>query len=278
MALTKQRQQAKDPIGIFDSGVGGLTVAKEIHRHLPHESLIYLGDTARTPYGTKAGETVKRFTLECVHYLAAQHIKALVVACNTASAYALPALQQHFSFPIIGVIGPGARAALRDGRHGTVGVIGTRATIHSQAYTKTIHKLDARRPVVAAPCPLLVPLVEEGWLKTRETKMIIHKYLAPLLKKKIGHLILGCTHYPALKKLIAEVCGSKVAIIDSAEEVAKELTTVLKQHDLLTPLTKKGVQKFLVTDIPDQFVEVGTHIIGKKITSIRRVVIEEVGK
>ncbi len=278
MALRKLIPQAKAPIGIFDSGVGGLTVAKEIHRQLPHESLIYLGDTARTPYGTKAGETVKRFTQECVQVLADQHIKALVVACNTASAYALPALQRHFSFPILGVIGPGARAALKDGHQGTVGIIGTRATIHSQTYTKIIHQLDPRRKVVGAPCPLLVPLVEEGWLEAEETKMIIGKYLAPLLKKKIDHLILGCTHYPALKELIAQVCGKQVAIIDSAEEVTKELTEVLRSHELLTPSVKKGVQHYLVTDVPDQFVEVGTRIIGRKITSIKRVIVPEVRK
>lgn len=266
---------AAAPIGIFDSGVGGLTVAREIHKQLPHESLIYLGDTARTPYGTKAGETVKRFTMQCIRHLARLNIKALVVACNTASAYALPMLRQQFKFPIIGVIKPGARAALAGKNGGTIGVIGTRATIQSQTYARTIKSSDRNRKVISTACPLLVPLVEEGWLQGEVSKKIVAHYLKPLLGKDVKHLILGCTHYPALKPIIKEVCGKKVLIIDSAEEVTKELKAVLVRHKILYKSRRIGTQKYSVTDVPDQFVKVGTHIIGKRITSISRVTLTE---
>lgn len=266
------------PIGVFDSGVGGLTVAKEIRKQLPHESIIYLGDTARTPYGTKAGETVTRFTLECVNQLNLYKIKALVVACNTASAYALPTLRRHFKIPILGVIKPGSRAALREESKGPIGVIGTRATISSDAYSKTIQQMQATKKVVAAACPLLVPLVEEGWLDSDVSKKIIRQYLSPVMNKGVERLILGCTHYPALKSLIAKVCGKKVTIIDSAEEITKELKMVLNEHNLLNRQKRQGSQRYLVTDVPDQFVRVGTHIFGKRIKNVRRVTLVEAKK
>lgn len=274
MAITPSHHR-QAPIGLFDSGVGGLTVAREIIRQLPHESLIYLGDTARTPYGTKAGATVKRFSLECVNQLASMNIKALVVACNTASAYALPTLKRQFKFPVIGVVKPGARAALNVNRSTTIGVIGTSATIQSQAYVKTIKQLDPKSKVVSHACPLLVPLVENGWLDGPICKKIIEHYLNPLLEKDIKQLILGCTHYPALKPLISKVCGKKVTIIDSAQEVTKELKTVLEKQQLLNLQKKAGRIRFLVTDVPQPFINVGTTLMGKKIQSIQRIVLPE---
>lgn len=273
MALT--RSAAKAPIGLFDSGVGGLTVARAISQQLPNESLVYLGDTARTPYGTKAGKTVKRFSLECVHHLAAMRIKALVVACNTASAYALPTLRRHFDFPIIGVVKPGAQAAMKSGRHHAIGVIGTRATIQSQAYTKSIQQLRSNQRVYTAACPLLVPLVEEGWLDESVTQAIVARYLTPLLSKNIKQLILGCTHYPALKSLIAAVCGPQVTIIDSAEEVAKELKKVLITKKLLNSSNSPGSRRFVVTDVPEQFSKVGQCLFGKTIKPIKRITLAE---
>ncbi|MBN1596563.1 glutamate racemase [candidate division FCPU426 bacterium] len=259
------------PIGIFDSGVGGLTVVNAIRRKCPHEELVYLGDTARTPYGSKAGETVVRFTKECVRHLLRYRIKALVVACNTASAFALPTLRRNLKIPILGVIEPGARAAVAEAGKSPIGVIGTRATIQSRAYPTTICRLQASSRVYSQPCPLLVPLVEEGWLKGNIPLDIIRKYLRPLLHKKIRSLILGCTHYPALKGLLARVCGSRVRIIDSAEEVAQELVNVLQTHRLQSRKKTAGRQKYLVTDVPEQFNRVGALILGRSLQQVQRV-------
>lgn len=273
MALNHDRTRA--PIGIFDSGVGGLTVFQEVQRHLPHEDLIYLGDTARAPYGSKAGETVTRFSLECVRHLMGYGIKALVVACNTASSWALTSLRRRYKIPMLGVIQPGAHAALTlTAGQGPVGVIGTRATVRSEAYPKSIRALAPRAQVVSQACPLLVPLVEEGWLRGPITEQIVRLYLAPLLKRRISSLILGCTHYPALKPVLSRVCGPRVRIIDSAEEVAKGLTVILEQTGLASPRHARGKQNFLVTDVPDQFVRVGTAILGRPLRSVKRVSVQ----
>jgi len=267
----KSKKVSEYPIGIFDSGVGGLTVVNAIKRKLPAEDLIYLGDTARTPYGSKAGETVTRFTRQCVGYLMRYNIKALVVACNTASAYSLPMLRRNFNIPILGVIQPGARAAVVESNRGPIGVIGTKATIQSKAYLKTIAKIKSNCTVFSRSCPLFVPLVEEGWLDGPIPLSIVKTYLQPLMEKGIRSLILGCTHYPALKPALSRVCGSRVKIIDSAEELAKELEKALISKQLCSRKQKKGRQKFLVTDIPEQFKRVGTIILGCKLENVYRV-------
>ncbi len=274
MALNARIQQFR-PIGIFDSGVGGLTVMRAIRRALPDEHLVYLGDTARTPYGSKAGETVVRFTRECVRRLLERKIKALVVACNTASAYSLPALRRMLKIPILGVILPGARAATAGSAPGPVGVIGTRATVHSMLYPKTINRLKPGSKVFSRACPLLVPLVEEGWLKGPVAEQVVRIYLRPLLGKKIRTLILGCTHYPALKPVIRRVCGTGVRIIDSAEEVAQELRGTLKRMGLLAPAAggRGGRELFLVTDVPDQFIQVGATLWGSRLGPVRRIAV-----
>jgi len=259
------------PIGIFDSGVGGLTVVKEIQRQLPAENFIYLGDTARTPYGSKAKETVRRFTLECVEYLMQYGIKALVVACNTVSANALPVLRNRLSIPVLEVIQPGARAALRAPNGFPIGVIGTKATINSQAYIKALVRQNPKSEAVSAPCPLLVPLVEEGWLDHPVTRTVIKSYLDPLLAEKIRSLILGCTHYPALKHLFAEICGPKIRLIDSAEEIALELKRTLTRLNILNTGHTPGKQTFMVTDVPEQFIRVGEYLLGRKLAVVRRV-------
>ncbi|MCK5242475.1 glutamate racemase [bacterium] len=271
----RRKPSKASPIGIFDSGVGGLTVVNAIQRKLPNENLVYLGDTARTPYGNKAGETVIRFTRECVTHLMRYRIKALVVACNTASAYTLPRLRRNFKIPILGVIQPGSRAAVAQSKYGCIGVIGTRATINSHAYQKTIAKMKKACQVLAYPCPLFVPLVEEGWLEGSIPIGVIKKYLAPFLEKNIRSLILGCTHYPVLKPVLTQVCGSRVKIIDSAEEVAKELENTLWKKDLATPSEKRGTQKYLVTDVPEQFKRVGAIILGRKLNHVHRVTLED---
>ncbi|MEW6516053.1 MAG: glutamate racemase [candidate division FCPU426 bacterium] len=257
------------PVGVFDSGVGGLTVMRAIRRALPAEHLVYLGDTARTPYGSKAGETVVRFTRECVNRLLRFKIKALVVACNTASAYSLPILRRALDLPILGVVQPGARAAVAVPEREPIGVIGTRATVNSQAYPKTIDLLKSGAKVYSQACPLLVPLVEEGWLQGEVSERIVRIYLAPLLKKRVRSLILGCTHYPALKPVIRRVCGSRVRIIDSAEEVAKELRATLEKEGLMAP-GGKGREHFLVTDVPEKFIQVGARLWGGRIGPVRR--------
>lgn len=274
MALNARLRQQR-PIGIFDSGVGGLTVMRAIRRALPDEHLVYLGDTARTPYGSKAGETVVRFTRECVSRLLRYHIKALVVACNTASAYSLPMLRRRLKLPILGVIQPGSRAAVAVSDHGPIGVIGTRATVNSQLYPQTIAGLKPGTRVWSQACPLLVPLVEEGWFAGQVAESIIRIYLQPLLAKRVRTLILGCTHYPALKPVIRRVCGPKVEIIDSAEEVAKELYATLEQRGLLASRSA-GRQKrelFLVTDVPDKFIQVGTALWGRRVGPVRRIAV-----
>jgi glutamate racemase len=265
------------PIGIFDSGVGGLTVAKAILKQLPNERLIYLGDTARAPYGTKAGKTVARFAVECVNYLMQYKIKALVVACNTASAYALPALRERFGIPILGVIQPGSKRAAAETPNGSIGVIGTSATIHSGAYPKALRQLAPGIQVFTQACPLFVPLVEEGWIDNPVTHEVARIYLHELIAKRISSLILGCTHYPILKNVIAAICGSEVKIVDSAETVSQELSEVLAQRRLLqTKKRSHSSLQCLVTDIPDAFIRVGQRILGSELGSVRKVRVMEV--
>src|SRR5213593_1632850 len=205
-------------IGIFDSGVGGLTVLHALLEALPGEHLLYLGDTGRHPYGTKSAETVTRYSIENVEFLVAKGIKMLVVACNTASAVALDALEARFPLPVVGVIEPGARAAVARTENGRVGVIGTEATIASGAYTKALRALRPGLEIYTRPCPLLVPLAEEGWLDGPIPRGVVETYLATLQKSGIDTLVLACTHYPLLRPLIAEVMGEKVGLVDSAEE------------------------------------------------------------
>ena len=221
------------PIGIFDSGIGGLTVVRQIRRVLPQEDLIYLGDTARVPYGTKSPHTVVRFACEDTQFLVEQNVKAVVVACNTASAWALPTLQARFRLPVFGVIIPGVRAALAQTRNRCVGVIATPATIRSQAYAKELLARDDRIELVARACPLLVPLVEEGRITGPITEAVLRDYLAPILARNIDTLVLGCTHYPLLKDAIRVVVGEAVALVDSAQTCAEYVAEELRQLGLL---------------------------------------------
>jgi glutamate racemase len=255
------------PIGIFDSGLGGLTVAHAIMRHLPGESLIYFGDTARVPYGPKSPETVRRYSQEIAAFLLEQGVKAIVVACNTATAHALPLLADTLPVPVLGVVGPGARAAVRATKTGHIGVIGTTGTIRSQAYVRAIHAESPDAIVTATACPLLVPLVEEGWTNHDATHLIAREYLDPFLREEIDTLVLGCTHYPLLKPLIGEIIGRRVRLIDSAEETALDTGRLLASSDLASRATS-GTYRFIASDDPQQFLKLGQRFFGDAIDDV----------
>jgi glutamate racemase len=261
------------PIGIFDSGVGGLTVAKEIMKALPSEDIIYFGDLARTPYGSKSQETVKKFSIEITNFLIKQQVKMIVVACNTASSLALTELKERFNLPIIGVIQPGVSKAIKSTKSKRIGVIGTQATISSNAYMDAIKSIDANIQVLSQPCPLFVPLVEEGWIEHEVTKLVAKEYLSPLKENHIDTLILGCTHYPFLKNVLQEIMGDEVILVDSAIEVACETKKVLTKHNLLHQQNPNPSYKFYVSDASSKFVEIGKILLGKKIRVVTQVAV-----
>jgi glutamate racemase len=261
-------------IGVFDSGVGGLTVVREIHRILPHESTIYFGDTARVPYGPKSERLVTRFALQNSKFLVGLGVKAIVIACNTASSVALQAVREHNDLPVLGVIEPGAKAAVHTTRKGKIGVIGTLGTIESEAYHQAIRRHDPTFEVFGQACPLFVPLAEEGWLDRRPTLLIAEEYLAPFRKCDIDTLILGCTHYPLLKRIITEVMGPEITLIDSAEETAKELHHLLGEGNMLHPQTEGAERSYFVSDVPRRFREVAELFLGGPLPSVERVDIE----
>ncbi|MFA5150086.1 MAG: glutamate racemase [Candidatus Omnitrophota bacterium] len=258
------------PIGVFDSGVGGLTVVKELLRQLPHEDIVYFGDTARVPYGIKSKETVIRFSIENILFLLEHEVKFICVACNTVSSFALPEIKNHFKIPIVGVITPGAREAVYATQNKRVGVIGTKGTIKSCAYENEIKQLDPRVKVIAAPCPLFVPFVEEGWLSGNVVKNVVKYYLKPLKKAGVDTLILGCTHYPLLKRLIKDEMGENVALIDSAKQVAIEVNNILASEGLLRK-EGTGKHKFFVSDNPEWFSSLAERFLGRPVRNVKRV-------
>jgi len=256
------------PVGVFDSGIGGLTVAHEILRQLPHESLIYFGDTARVPYGPKSPDTVCRYSREIARFLQEQDVKAMVIACNTATAHALPTLRDELPIPIIGVVEPGARAAVRAAGGGHIGVIGTTGTVRSGAYERAIRELDPDARITAKSCPLFVPLVEEGWMDHNVTRQVAREYLDPLLKAGVNTLVLGCTHYPLLKPMLCRELGQGVRLIDSAAETAAELGRVLRAHDLEAPVDAEPTHRFIASDDPLQFLQLGQRFLGDAIEGV----------
>jgi glutamate racemase len=253
------------PVGIFDSGIGGLTVARAIYERLPHESTIYFGDTARVPYGPKSPETVKRYSLEILHWLLAQGVKAVVVACNTSTAHALRALQEASEVPVLGVIKPGARAAIASGGQGPIGVIGTAGTIASDAYNRAIQALAPGLQVIQRACPLFVPLVEEGWFEHPATELVAADYLRDLRQACVRSLVLGCTHYPLLRPLLQRVMGPEVKLIDSGEATAAALETILTDKALGAPQEGKPQHRFVVSDDEARFRQVGARFIGERL-------------
>jgi len=254
------------PIGVFDSGIGGLTVLKEIIDLLPNEKTVYLGDTARVPYGTKSKETVIRYSLENSRFLIDRGVKLIVAACNTASAYAINELREAFDIPVIGVIKPGARAALSASSRGRIGVIGTEGTMGSHAYSRVINSIKSGTTVIEKACPLFVPLVEEGFITEEATALIAEKYLDELKGRDIDTLVLGCTHYPLLKEAISAVMGAGVRLIDSAESTAGEVKRLLEARGLAKSEGDNAREhRFFVTDSPGRFVRVGRIFFGERL-------------
>lgn len=262
---------ASAPIGIFDSGIGGLTVFAAVRRRLPRESILYLGDTARVPYGTKSAETVVRYARECADFLVERGVKALVVACNTASAYALPDIAASFDVPVIGVVEPGCRAALKVTRGGGIGVIGTAGTVGSNAYGSSLKRFNPEARVVSRACPLFVPLVEEGWTEGDITRAVAARYLGGLKSEGIDTLILGCTHYPLLKPVIAEQMGEGVRLVDSAEATADQLAEMLADGGLSADRTGAPGHHIYVTDLPARFETIAHRFLEGDLPQVSRV-------
>jgi glutamate racemase len=263
--------EAKKPIGVFDSGIGGLTVVRELMNRLPNEEIVYFGDTARLPYGTKSPETVLRFSRQNLSFLKNKSVKLVVVACNTASSIALPTLLEEEELPLIGVLLPGARAAVRATRNKRIGIIGTTATIHSGAYERALRELDPAVEIWSLPCPLFVPLAEEGWLDNEVTYLTAKSYLGPLARFGADVLVLGCTHYPLLRDVIAGVVGDAVALVDSAQETAIEVERVLDEKKMRNNSGASGEIQVYVSDVPYLIKEVGERFLGRPIAHIERV-------
>lgn len=256
------------PIGVFDSGIGGLTVVRALSEHLPGEEILYFGDTARVPYGTKSAETVVRFSRESLLFLIRRGIKLLVVACNTASAIALPVLKESVRMPMLGVILPGVAAALRISRNRRVGVVGTEATIGSGAYETELRKADQELFVVQQACPLFVPLAEEGWVEGEVPQRAAHHYLDPLVHEGIDTLILGCTHYPMLRGVISHVVGQSIRLVDSAQETARETAALLARTGLANPREQGGRCHVFVSDTAQRFEAIGSAFLGEPLGSV----------
>lgn len=263
--------EAKRAIGVFDSGIGGLTVVREIMARLPGEDIVYFGDTARLPYGSKSPETVLRFSRGNLAFLKGKNVKMIVIACNTASSVALPALEREEKLPLVGVLLPGAQAAARATRKGRVAVIGTTATITSNAYVEALRAIDPALEIWTRPCPLFVPLVEEGWLDTEVTYLTAKTYLEPVISFGADTLVLGCTHYPLLKGVLSRVLGEAVTLVDSAEETAGEVARVLEKNDLLNDGAGPGRFTVYVSDIPYLIKEVGERFLGRAIETVERI-------
>lgn len=255
------------PVGIFDSGIGGLTVARALFDRLPGEATLYFGDTARVPYGPKSPDTVRRYSIELLHWLLGEGVKAVVVACNTSTAHALDLLRAESPVPVIGVIEPGARAAVAATRNRTIGVIGTAGTVASRAYVRAIMAADPSCTVIQRACPLFVPLVEEGWFDHPATLAVAEEYLGPLRKAGVDTVVLGCTHYPLLKPVLGRVLGPGVQLIDSAEETAAVVAETLVASGLEAPEDGEPVHRFAVSDDVERFREVGSRFLGARLAS-----------
>ncbi len=261
---------SSDAIGVFDSGLGGLTVVKELIHHLPNERIVYFGDTARVPYGTKSSETIIRYSREIVKTLLKYKVKMVVVACNTASSLALEVLKKEFKVPILGVIEPGARKAVEVTRNKKVGIIATSSTVKSGKYAQKIVQLNKNIVVTSLPCPLFVPLVEEGWFEHAVTYQVAEEYLGAMKKNKIDTLILGCTHYPLLKGVLHNVMGPGVQLVDSAQEVAMQVKALLTRTKLLRRRLGPCQHTFIVSDEPKQFQRLALRFLGGGVKNVRR--------
>lgn len=265
----------KRPIGVFDSGVGGLTVAREIMRQLPDENIVYFGDTARLPYGSKSRDNIIRFSRQIIRFLLTRNVKAIVIACNTASAQALDVVKEEFDLPIIGTITAGARAAVQETRSGKIGVIGTEGTIRSQTYSEVIRKLEPEAEVMGKACPLFVPLVEEGFAKHHIADEVIDIYLREMKESDIDTMILGCTHYPLLRSRIMAYLGDKVSIVNPAYETAMDLKRILEEKGLNNDRDSLTKYEFYVSDAAEKFKQFANSILPYNVETIQQINIED---
>lgn len=263
------------PVGVFDSGLGGLTVLKEINKILPNENVVYFGDTARVPYGSRSKDTVIQYTFQAINFLISQNVKAIVIACNTATARALTLSQEKYDIPIIGVIEAGAKTASYTTKNNRVGVIGTQGTINSKAYNIEIAKLNKDIQIIDKACPLFVPIVEEGWYNSDIAHLTAKRYLKELIEQDIDSLVLGCTHYPLLKNTIREVVGENIELVNPAKETAKDLKKVLQSNNLLKVDNTKSNYKYYVSDIPERFASLASEFLNLEIDNINNVNIQE---
>lgn len=261
-------EEAGKAIGVFDSGIGGLTVVRELMDLMPYEKIIYFGDTARLPYGTKSEDVVKRFALEDSYFLLSHRVKMIVVACNTVSATALPLLKRHLPVPVIGVIDAAVKRAIEVTRNGRIGVIGTATTIRSDRYRQELLKRKSNLIVIQQACPLFVPLVEEGLIDDEATYLIARRYLTSLIGNEVDTLILGCTHYPLLKSTLQNIMGPEVVLVDSGEEAAKEVRQVLEELGLQNPSRRRPDHRFYVSDLPFKFQEIAERFLRKSLPHI----------
>ena len=256
------------PIGVFDSGIGGLTVARALQELLPNEKIFYVGDTARVPYGNKSADTVERYSIELAGMLMSENAKVIVVACNTVSSVAIPKLRAHVAVPVIGVIEPGAQAAVASTRNRHIGVIGTRATIRSGAYENALRALNVHVRVSSQACPLFVPLIEEGWLNDALTDQTIKRYLDPMMAGGIDTLVLGCTHYPLIARAIARALGEEIKLVDSARNCAAAVKELLERQSLCAPVSEKGLLRVALTDSADNFLNVAREALQLEISDL----------
>jgi len=262
------------PIGIFDSGIGGLTVAKRIMSILANENIIYFGDTARVPYGSKSNATVIEYAIQDTHFLIKKNVKLIIVACNTVSSVALNRLREIFEIPIIGMIDPGAKLALENTKNGKIGVIGTNATINNKAYSEKLKQLNSKIQVFEKACPLFVPIAEEGWLNHPATKLIAKEYLQDFIDNGVDTLVLGCTHYPLLADTIQEIVGEKVTLIDSGFAASLQVENHLKGRGIRNDSVQLGQKEFYVSDLPDKFKSVAERFLGSELTHIEKIDVE----
>ena len=265
------------PIGVFDSGLGGLTVLRAIRDRLPRESTVYLGDTARVPYGPKAADTIRRYALEATDFLVDKGVKSIVIACNTATARALPEVQDRAGVPVLGVVEPGGLAAATASASGRIGVIGTRGTISSRAYSTVIHDQRPDAEVFEQACPLFVPLVEEGWTDDEVTRLAAQRYLEPLLQKGIDTLVLACTHYPLLKPLLSDLVGPGVQLIDSAESTAAALDDLLSASGISSSREEQPGARYYVTDEAARFDLLARRLLGEEVDHLEMVSVDSTG-
>ena len=260
--------QPHSPIGVFDSGIGGLTVVRALLQQLPHENILYFGDTARVPYGVKSAQTIEQYALQITDFLLERQVKLLIVACNTMAAVAAAAIRSRSPVPVLDVIEVGAQVAVHSTRNRRIGVIGTLTTIGSGAYDRAIHGHDPDMAIHSQACPLFVPLVEEGWLNHPVTLLTAQEYLTPVLAKKIDTLVLGCTHYPLLQPLLQKVVGSTIRLVDSAHAIATQAAEQLNQLGLLNPAEHSAGHRFFVTDVPQRFQAVGESFLGQALGEV----------